>query len=259
MKITIGDRVENPVTLEARMAEHKGAKIILHFSGGKDSTATLLLMLQKGITPDKVLFVDTTKEFPDMYKHIMNVERLTGITVERVPINFDYWFSEHVKTKGINKGKRGYGFPDFRNRWCTALKRDTAAKIVRSLTGPAIEVLGIAADERDRALSNADRGRILAYPLIDYNITEEAALSLCYSNGLHYNGLYQKLTRVSCWCCPLKRMGELRTLHREFPELWDKLLLMENKSYRRFRTDYSVTQLTERFNNENNNPELPRS
>lgn len=245
-------------TLETLRGAYKDAKIVLHFSGGKDSTATLLLMLQNGIVPDKTLFVDTTKEFPDMYTHIAEVESLTGIKVDKVAIDFDYWFSEHVKTKGVNRGKSGYGFPDHRNRWCTALKRDTAARVVRSLSGPVIEVLGIAADERDRALSNADRGRILAYPLIDYNITEEAALSLCYSNGLYYSGLYQKLTRVSCWCCPLKKIGELRTIYREFPALWDELLLMESKSYRRFRSDYSVTQLTERFSNETNNPELPR-
>jgi hypothetical protein len=32
---------------------------------------------------------------------------------------------------------------------------------------------------------------------------------------------------VSCWCCPLQGLEELRTLRREFPELWEQLLEWE--------------------------------
>jgi len=39
---------------------------IVSFSGGKDSTAMLLMMLEKGIPVDRVICVDTTKEFPQM-------------------------------------------------------------------------------------------------------------------------------------------------------------------------------------------------
>ena len=43
---------------------------IVSFSGGKDSTAMLLMMIDKGITVDRIICVDTTKEFPQMYEHI---------------------------------------------------------------------------------------------------------------------------------------------------------------------------------------------
>ena len=47
---------------------------IVSFSGGKDSTAMLLMMLEKDVPVDRVICVDTTKEFPAMkLKGIENI------------------------------------------------------------------------------------------------------------------------------------------------------------------------------------------
>ena len=102
-------------------------KNIINFSGGKDSTAMLLMMLEKKIPVDRIIFIDTTKEFPTTYEHIKKVQKyIKPLKIEIIKIDFDYWFGEHIKTKGKNIGRKGHGFPDFRNRWCTALKRDTS-------------------------------------------------------------------------------------------------------------------------------------
>jgi len=50
-------------------------KHIVSFSGGKDSTAMLLMMIEKGMQIDEIVFCDTTKEFPQLYKHIENVKQ----------------------------------------------------------------------------------------------------------------------------------------------------------------------------------------
>ena len=49
-------------------------KHIVSFSGGKDSTAMLLMMLQKNMPIDEIVFCDTGMEFPDMYRHIHALE-----------------------------------------------------------------------------------------------------------------------------------------------------------------------------------------
>lgn len=221
----------------------------------------LLLMIEKGIQIDKIICVDTTKEFPQMYNHIEKVKRMIyPYEIEVVKIDFDYWMSEHIKTRGKNKGKVGYGWPDFRNRWCTALKQEAFKKSVYSddIYSPRIrgngkkihfnivEYHGIAADEKDRFNKNKD-GRNIKMPLVDWNITEEQALEYCYNKGFNWGGLYEKMARVSCWCCPLSRIGELKTLYCEFPDLWIKLMKMDKLSYRKFRSDYSVDQLEDRF------------
>jgi len=226
---------------------------IVSFSGGKDSTAMLLMMLEKGIPIDRVICVDTTKEFPQMYAHIKKVQAMIEpLKIEIVKIDFDYWFGEHIKTRGKRKGEKGYGFPDFRNRWCTSLKREAVKKIQNiqnSISKEAIQFHGIAFDEKERLLNN--KGRNIQYPLVEWGITEKQALEYCYSKGLDWGGLYEKFHRVSCWCCPLSRIGELRILYNDFPELWNELQEMDKKSFRRFRSDYSVNDLSEKFANEN--------
>lgn len=222
---------------------------IINFSGGKDSTAMLLMMIERRISVDRIICVDTTKEFPAMYRHISKVQQMIPVKIEVVKIDFDYWYGEHTNTKGKRKGQKGYGFPDFRNRWCTALKREAVKKIQNTILTDCIQYHGIAYDEKHRAENN--KGRIIKYPLIDWHITEKQALEYCYNKGLDWEGLYEKFHRVSCWCCPMSRIGELRVLYNEFPELWKELIHMDKKSFRKFRNDYSVSDLTEKFANEN--------
>ena len=45
-------------------------------SGGKDSTAMLLMMLERGMPIDAVLYADTGMEFPEMYDHLSKVDAL---------------------------------------------------------------------------------------------------------------------------------------------------------------------------------------
>ena len=51
---------------------------IVQFSGGKDSTAMLLMMLDKNMPIDDIIFCDTGKEFPQTYEHIEKVNKYIG-------------------------------------------------------------------------------------------------------------------------------------------------------------------------------------
>ena len=59
--------------------------------------------------------------------------------------------------------------------------------------------------------------------------------------------MYKKFNRVSCWCCPLKSLKELKILYKEYPEYFKKLKEYEEKTYRKFRADYSIKELGTRF------------
>ena len=52
----------------------KGCKGVVGISGGKDSTAMLLRMLEEGMPVDIIIFCDTGLEFDEMYKHIDKLE-----------------------------------------------------------------------------------------------------------------------------------------------------------------------------------------
>ena len=49
---------------------------VVSFSGGKDSTAMLLGMIERDMPIDYILFCDTGIEFPAMYEHIDRVEKI---------------------------------------------------------------------------------------------------------------------------------------------------------------------------------------
>ena len=229
-------------------------KHIVSFSGGKDSTAMLLKMIENNMPIDIILFCDTGMEFPAMYDHIKKVESYIGknVTIIKSEKSYEYYLADHIKTKGKNKGKAGYGHPDFRNRWCTsALKQQVVKRFLKSLGDEVIEYHGIALDEAHRSDKNND-GRLIKYPLIDLKMTEADCLQYCYDMGFDWSGLYEDFGRVSCWCCPLSRIGELRVLYNKYPELWGELVKLDKKSYRTFRSDYTVAELGDRFYAENN-------
>ena len=111
-------------------------KHIVQFSGGKDSTCMLLMMLERNMPIDDIIFCDTTMEFPEMYEHIDRVEQYIGIKITRLrpPHDFIYYLAKHPKTRGKNKGLLGYGWPRMWARWCTRLfKIELTAKYLRDI------------------------------------------------------------------------------------------------------------------------------
>lgn len=234
-------------------------------SGGKDSTAMLLLMIERGLPINTVLWADTDMEFPEMYDHISKVddylyrERGIHITMLRHPKGFEYLMFEEEKQKpsSIENRQRlgvslyGNGWPGAKVRWCTGqLKTHLISKEVNRLKGEyqALHYVGIAADEPKRIKNEQ-------YPLVDWGITEAEALKLCYDRGYDWGGLYEIYHRCSCWCCPLQRIDELRKLRHHHPELWKRLRDMDQRAIAQFghnplgqfKQNWTVERLEQRF------------
>ncbi len=225
---------------------------VVMFSGGKDSTAMLLMMVERKMPIDRIVFIDTTKEFPATYAHIAKVKALIApLEIDVITIPFDYYFATHIKQNGTREGERGYGWPDFRNRWCTRLKINASRSYLRGLGDRnIIEYHGIAADEDLRADKNED-WRTIRYPLRELGVSGKQALEYCRGRGLDWNGHYEEFSRASCFCCPLRGIAELRTIYQNHKWLWDRLKTMDAKQRRRFKHYYSIQELEDRFKEEN--------
>lgn len=50
-------------------------KHVVSFSGGKDSTAMLLMMIEKNMPIDEIIMCDTGVEFDEMYDHVEKVKK----------------------------------------------------------------------------------------------------------------------------------------------------------------------------------------
>lgn len=230
---------------------------VASFSGGKDSTAMVLRLIELGEHIDEVVCCDTYKEFPAMYRHIAKVKEIienAGIkfTHLRNQYSFDYLMFEHKVKRKNNRyeGLRGYSWAGSQSRWCTSkLKVDVINRYLRILNDKydVIQYIGIAADEAYRLERKNNQDEKHLHPLVEWGWVEEYCLQYCYDRGFDWEGLYDIFSRVSCWCCPLQPLEELRKLRKHFPELWEELKDMDRRTWRTFKPGYSVEDLETRF------------
>ena len=238
----------------------KPKHVVVSCSGGKDSTAMLLRMLETGEQVDEILFCDTTLEFPQLYDHIRRLERDIGrkIVTVRCDEDFEYLFARKpIKRKRRTQNaerygmeRDGYSWAGPKMRWCTELlKNQPRERFLRKLREryDVIECVGIAADETYRLSRKCNQRPGIRMPLVEWGMTEADCLAYCKERGYDWGGLYEKMSRVSCWCCPLQSLRELRVLYRDFPELWEQLKKWDAITWRPFRPDYSAAELEQRF------------
>jgi len=199
-------------------------KTLISLSGGKDSTAMLLMMLERGEQIDHVYFFDTEWEWPEVYANIALLESNTGIHIDRIRSYRP--FDDLVRVWGLPKSAGG---------WCTAKKRDVSMVYERAVGATEI-CIGFAADEIDRSQRptighrRSKRNVTVRYPLIEYGITEQHALEYCYSKGYRWNGLYEKLPHLGCIWCPKGGKTQLKFLQNNFPEHFARYLELQKIS-----------------------------
>lgn len=211
---------------------------IASVSFGKDSLAMLLLILERGLPLDEVVFYDTGMEFKAIYDTRDRVlPLLTEHGVRYTELRPPRPFVFDMLDKPVNSKKNGlhYGYSWCGGcaRWGTACKTHTLDQHAKEAGKNVIQYIGIAADEPKRLERLALRK---VAPLAKFGFTESDALRYCYERGFVWeeNGirLYDILDRVSCWCCANKNLKELRNIHDYLPEYWERLKALQRRTDR---------------------------
>lgn len=210
-------------------------KYIVSFSGGKDSTAMLLRLLEENKPIDDIIFVDTGLEFPELYLHVEQVEKYIGRKITRLNPIKSYWqYIDDFYNAGIK-----CFIPRVRARWCN--NRLKILPIQEYLKYHKFEnivmYIGIAADEQNRIKPDN------IYPLVDYNMTESDCLDYCYERGFSFFGLYKQHKRLGCWCCPLQSLKDKEILRYNYPKMWNKLKQIESK----YHTNYFMGKTIQEY------------
>ena len=200
-------------------------ELIVNFSGGKDSTAMLHLLLEHGEKVDEVIYFDGGWEFPQMADHVALVEEKTGIKITRLyprDGNFDWYSYKKNYTSREGNPRIGYAWPSNASRWCTRLKIQTISNYLKERD--VVHAIGFAVGEERRAIRQILKNDgDYYYPLLEYNFDEYDCWDYCYKLGYDWGGLYRYLDRVSCFCCPYKNKKEILILKRHFPQIWQQI------------------------------------
>lgn len=144
----------------------------------------------------------------------------------------------------------------------TVYRLNAVAVTAFLLDGPETLLRHIGLDERDTYTTKheiddlvtvvhiirKERAPGKTFPLAEWGITEAECLAGCYAAGYDWEGLYEKLDRVSCACCAAKNLKELRNIYNDMPEVWADLQARQSKTSRPFKgPGKSVGDLAIRF------------
>lgn len=215
-------------------------KEIYCWSGGKDSTASIILSHIMGRKPGTIIFSevmfdkDISGELPEQVEFIREKAIPTfeswGFSVEILHAKetyLDLFYKVNQGKKHPERKGKYYGFPMagkcIINDRC---KMNPIRQYMKSIQGDYTEYVGIAIDEPKR-LARLN-GTTKVSLLEKYGHTEQMAYDLCNEFDL-LSPVYEFSKRGGCWFCPNARDCELRHTRNNHPNLWNKLLQLENE------------------------------
>lgn len=206
------------------------------WSGGKDSTASIILEHIHGLPRSTIIFSEVmfdkkrgiSGELPEHIEWVHNTAiplfESWGHEVKILRADKDYLDLFFHKPVNSPKPERRDKFHGFLIAGRCAANRDLKIKPItefyKSVKGDFTQYVGIAADEPERLkrLEGTNRISLLAR----YGYTEKMAFDLCREYGL-LSPIYGYAKRGGCWFCPSATLGELAHTKQCFHHLWAEL------------------------------------
>lgn len=206
---------------------------LLPLSGGKDSTALAVYMLQKyPKTPFELVFTDTGAELPETHEYLECFEAILGVEVKRISaldmlgirakrnrIPFDVVLQEYY----------GNFLPSPQARWCTRMLKIKPFEKYAS-TDKVYSYIAIRSDEnrsgylpsRKPVLISEHPTIVPVYPFKDAEVCLRDVKDILHENGLGLPKYYEWRTRSGCYFCFYQQIGEWQGLKERHPDLFEQ-------------------------------------
>lgn len=225
-------------------------RIIINFSGGKDSTVAILETLKRYPKEEIILsWQDTGAEYLETEAHVKKMAELFDLPLVIIRAKRNFWeelrHRKYWPTPGV--------------RHCTAhLKRDPANSWIRQhkaeLGNELVIVSGIRAEEsRSRALKHewedyprltlkdGSRTAKIWYPCLNYS--KEQIYERIRAEGLPLHPCYEFSSRLSCWMCIFAHPNEVRAYAEKQPELYEAACEVEEEIGHKWREHFALQAL----------------
>lgn len=215
-------------------------KYISSWSGGKDSTATIILAHEHQEPLDLIIFSEVMFDdniSGELSEHIDFIKNKAipifeslgyEVKILHAKLNYmDIFMREPTRGKHFGTGKKT-GFPmSGKCQINKSVKVLPIKSFLKSIGEEFTQYIGIAVDEpvRMERIVNAENKSSL---LEKYGYTEQMAFDLCKEYGL-LSPIYEFTNRGGCWFCPNMRYAQLKHLRTYHRDLWNKLLELEHE------------------------------
>ncbi|MDO9536692.1 MAG: phosphoadenosine phosphosulfate reductase family protein [Thermoplasmata archaeon] len=184
--------------------------VAVSVSGGKDSLATLLLVLEAGFRP-KLIFTDTGLEFPETLANVIRTAEKYELELITENAGNAFWHAlEH------------FGPPAKDYRWCCkTCKLGPMANLIRNNFPDG--VLSFIGQRQYESAQRYEKGNVWQNPWVPGQIGASPIqnwpsllvwLYIFQQKG-EYNPLYEKgMERIGCWLCPASDLGEFEDVEK---------------------------------------------
>lgn len=208
-------------------------KKIVSFSGGKDSTAMLIYLLNNKIDFDEIIYVKDFFPYPGIiFDYYLNyIEKRLNVNIKKLDCNY----KTEVKKNNI--------FPSGRISFCSRIKAEIIKNYLKNKHGKDVKIrffIGVRKDESKKRKNYNKSGKwywnerfhvdwSYSYPIFDF--TEKEVFNYLKKNNVKINPLYEILntSRLGCAICHNSKKDDLRKFYKAFPEQFNEFLNFEKE------------------------------
>ena len=222
-------------------------KVIVNFSGGKDSTVAILEAMKRYPKEEIVLcYQDTGAEYLETEGHVKIIAGMLDLPLVILYPLRTFW----------DEAKRVGFFPTPSCRNCTThLKVDAFKKWFNSIKYEYDEHIVVFGRRGEESLSRSKMPEWMSDPKITTNtikpkiwnplihMSEQEVYERIKTEGLPLHPCYDFSPRCSCWCCIFQPWQVVRTYAEEYPELYEHACLVEEEIKHKWKIGFGFSDL----------------
>ncbi|NLW75683.1 MAG: phosphoadenosine phosphosulfate reductase family protein [Methanomicrobiales archaeon] len=190
------------------------------YSGGKDSLATLLVVMNT-YRKLPILYIDTGLEFPSTEQNVCDVQEQYGLECVRIESIEEFWqdFEES-------------GPPARDNRWCCRTsKLEPLRQHIVNTYGEEGEMVSFIGQRKYESFSRMKNPRVWRNSYVKNQIclapihtwTALHVWLYIFREKAPFNSMYKHgVDRMGCYMCPASDLGILEKIKITHPELWQE-------------------------------------